>query len=87
MKLMIASDIHGSAYYCEKMIEAYKREKADKLLLLGDLLYHGRICRIMVMTVSCKNSMTVQFNKTVIGKNWEFQYHLVYFGVAVAADT
>ena len=41
MKLMIASDIHGSAYYCEKMIEAYKREKADKLLLLGDLLYHG----------------------------------------------
>ena len=27
MKLMIASDIHGSAYYCEKMIEAYKREK------------------------------------------------------------
>ena len=41
MKLMIASDIHGSAFYCEKMIEAYKREKADKLLLLGDLLYHG----------------------------------------------
>ena len=41
MKLMIASDIHGSAFYCSKMIEAYKREKADKLLLLGDLLYHG----------------------------------------------
>ncbi|WMJ88977.1 phosphodiesterase [Anaerocolumna sp. MB42-C2] len=41
MKLMIASDIHGSAYYCHKMIEAYKREQADKLLLLGDLLYHG----------------------------------------------
>ena len=41
MKLMIASDIHGSAYYCNKMIEAYKREQADKLLLLGDLLYHG----------------------------------------------
>ena len=41
MKLMIASDIHGSAFYCSKMIEAYKREKADKLLLLGDILYHG----------------------------------------------
>lgn len=41
MKLMIASDIHGSAYYCEKMIEAYRKEKADKLLILGDLLYHG----------------------------------------------
>ena len=36
MKLMIASDIHGSAFYCEQMIEAYKREGADKLLLLGD---------------------------------------------------
>lgn len=41
MKLMIASDIHGSAYYCEKMLEAYDREKADKLLILGDILYHG----------------------------------------------
>ena len=41
MKIMIASDIHGSAYYCGKMIEAYKREKADRLLLLGDILYHG----------------------------------------------
>ena len=41
MKLMIASDIHGSAFYCEQMLEAYKREGADKLLLLGDILYHG----------------------------------------------
>lgn len=41
MKLMIASDIHGSAFYCSQLIEAFKREKPDKLLLLGDLLYHG----------------------------------------------
>ena len=41
MKLMIASDIHGSAYYCKKLIAAYESEKADKLLLLGDILYHG----------------------------------------------
>ena len=41
MKLMIASDIHGSAYYCRKLIEAYHSEGADKLLLLGDILYHG----------------------------------------------
>ena len=41
MKLMIASDIHGSAYYCKKLLEAYEAEKADKLLLLGDILYHG----------------------------------------------
>ena len=41
MKWLIASDIHGSAYYCEKLLEAYKREGADKMLLLGDVLYHG----------------------------------------------
>ena len=41
MRLFIASDIHGSAYYCEQMINAYKREKADRMLLLGDILYHG----------------------------------------------
>ena len=41
MKLLIASDIHGSAYYCEKLAEKYKEEKAEKLILLGDLLYHG----------------------------------------------
>lgn len=41
MKLMIASDIHGSFAYCQKMLDAFEREKADKLLLLGDILYHG----------------------------------------------
>ena len=41
MKWFIASDIHGSKYYCDKMISAYRREKADKMLLLGDILYHG----------------------------------------------
>lgn len=41
MKLMIASDIHGSAFYCKKMLDAYEKEGADRLLLLGDILYHG----------------------------------------------
>ena len=41
MKLMIASDIHGSAYYCKQMLEAFSAERADRLLLLGDILYHG----------------------------------------------
>lgn len=41
MKWMIASDIHGSEYYCRQMLEAFEREGADKLLLLGDILYHG----------------------------------------------
>ena len=41
MKFLIASDIHGSKYYCEQLLSAFRREKADKMLLLGDLLYHG----------------------------------------------
>ena len=41
MKYVITSDIHGSFTYAEKLINAFKEEKADKILLLGDILYHG----------------------------------------------
>ena len=41
MKILIASDIHGSAYYCRKLLEALDREDAPRMLLLGDILYHG----------------------------------------------
>lgn len=41
MKILIASDIHGSAKYCRKLLERYEEDKAGRLLLLGDLLYHG----------------------------------------------
>lgn len=41
MKIIIASDIHGSAYYGRMLIEKFKEEKGDRLLLLGDILYHG----------------------------------------------
>ena len=41
MKLLIASDIHDSAYYCRKLIKTIEKEKADRVLLLGDILYHG----------------------------------------------
>ena len=41
MKIMIASDIHGSAYYSEALLGAFAQEQADRLLLLGDILYHG----------------------------------------------
>lgn len=41
MKWVIASDIHGNKAACEKLINNFYAEKADKLLLLGDLLYHG----------------------------------------------
>ena len=41
MKLMIASDLHGSAYYTRQLLHAFEAEQPDKLFLLGDLLYHG----------------------------------------------
>ena len=41
MKFVIASDIHGSAYWCRKLMEVIEAEQPDKILLLGDLLYHG----------------------------------------------
>ena len=41
MKLLIASDIHGSAVWCRKLLDAFENEGADKLVLLGDILYHG----------------------------------------------
>ncbi len=41
MKLLIASDIHGSAYWCRKLMERIEAENPDRVILLGDLLYHG----------------------------------------------
>lgn len=41
MKLVIASDIHGSAFWCGKLMEVIEKENPDKIILLGDLLYHG----------------------------------------------
>jgi len=41
MKYIFASDIHGSAYYCRALVENFRKEKADRLILLGDILYHG----------------------------------------------
>ena len=41
MKYFIASDIHGSAYWCGKMLEKFNDSGAEKLILLGDILYHG----------------------------------------------
>ena len=41
MKLIIASDIHGSAYWCGKLMELIEQENPDRVIVLGDLLYHG----------------------------------------------
>jgi putative phosphoesterase len=41
MKLFIISDIHGSLYYLQKAMDAYQKEEADYIIILGDILYHG----------------------------------------------
>ena len=41
MKLMIASDLHGSDYWCARMLEAFETERPERLIFLGDILYHG----------------------------------------------
>lgn len=48
MKFLIASDIHGSAYYCEQLLQAFEREQAARLLLLGAIFFttvRETICR------------------------------------------
>ena len=41
MKILIASDLHGSARFCRKLLEAWDRENPERVVLLGDILYHG----------------------------------------------
>ncbi len=41
MKLLIASDIHGSAYWCRKLLDLAERYQPGRLVILGDILYHG----------------------------------------------
>ena len=41
MKYLIGSDIHGSAFWCQKFMDVYTQEKPDEIILLGDILYHG----------------------------------------------
>ena len=57
MKLMFASDIHGGSNTCMQLIEAFHAEKADKLVLLGDLLYHGP-CNELPGSYAPKNVIT-----------------------------
>ena len=41
MRFLVASDLHGDSYWTERVLEAFRNEKADRLVLLGDILYHG----------------------------------------------
>ena len=57
MRYLVVSDIHGSSYYANKINEIYKAENADKIILLGDLYYHGP-----------RNSLTKEYNPMEVAK-------------------
>ena len=57
MKLLIISDIHGSSCYANKILEINEREKPDKIVLLGDLYYHGP-----------RNPLTEEYNPMEVAK-------------------
>lgn len=67
MKLMIASDIHGSLKYLNDLLDCYNKEKPDKLILLGDILYHGP-----------RNDLPLDYNpKEVINKLNEIKENIL----------
>ena len=57
MKLLIISDIHGSSYYAKKILEIRERENSDKIILLGDLYYHGP-----------RNSLTKEYDPKIVAE-------------------
>ena len=57
MKLLVISNIHGSYYYAKKILEIEKRENPDKIVLLGDLYYHGP-----------RNDLTERYNPMEVSK-------------------
>jgi len=57
MKYLVISDIHGSSYYANKINEIYKKESPDKIILLGDLYYHGP-----------RNPLTKEYNPMEVSK-------------------
>lgn len=51
MKYLVVSDIHGSYYYAKKLEQIIMKENPSKIILLGDLYYHGP-----------RNSLTDEYN-------------------------
>ena len=63
MKYLVVSDIHGSAYYAGVLLEIIEEEKPDKIMLLGDLYYHGP-----------RNGLTEEYNPMEVGKTFIFTH-------------
>ena len=57
MKYLVVSDIHGSSFYAKKIQDIYNIEHPDKIILLGDLYYHGP-----------RNFLTEEYNPMEVAK-------------------
>ena len=103
MKWMIASDIHGSAYWCRRLTQAFRQEKADRLLLLGDILYHGprnalpqeyapmeaakMLNELRAVTVSLRGNCEAEIDQVVLEFPASAEYALLDLGRAVVFAT
>lgn len=65
MRLLVASDIHGSAYYTKKLLERFKAEKSEQLILLGDIYYHGSSLSLEYDEEEVKNMLNDMWDKIV----------------------
>ncbi len=96
MKLLIASDLHGSAWYCRKLLNVLEREQADRVLLLGDILYHGprndlprdyapkevtaMLTSLSAPILSVRGNCDAEIDQTVLGFPLLSDYALLLYG-------
>lgn len=80
MKLMIASDLHGSAFYCRQLLAAMEREQPDKLLLLGDILYHGPRNDLRERLLCVRGNCDTEVDQMVLDFPILADYVLLYAG-------
>lgn len=96
MKLLICSDIHGSAFWCRKVVEKFKQEQADKLVILGDVLYHGprnplpeghnpkEVCQILNEiapdVIAVRGNCDAEVDQMVLDFNVSSDYATIYDG-------
>ena len=60
MKILIASDIHGSSYYTKKLMKIIEKDNFDKIILLGDIYYHGSYKPLRIPYLPCYSEETLE---------------------------
>lgn len=96
MKLLICSDVHGSAFWCKKVVKEFKKEGADKLVILGDVLYHGprnplpdgydpkEVCKLLnplaESIIAVRGNCDAEVDQMVLDFNVSSDYSTIYDG-------